>query len=321
MSARWRCRSPAPAPTWSSMRTRADKKGDRYVLNGSQDVDHQRPGCRDAGGLRQDRSGRRRARHHRVPDREGDEGLLHRAEARQARHARLRHLRAGVRGLRGAGGERARQGRRRRQRADVAASTTSASCSRPGRSASCRRASTWCMPYVHERKQFGQPIGEFQLMQGKLADMYVDDERRARPTSMRWRAPATRPAPRARTPPARSSTPPRTRPRWRSTRSSASAATATSTTIPTGRLLRDAKLYEIGAGTSEIRRMLIGRELSTKAEAAVTQGRPRSGCPGSISTALEGRKDPDAASSYGYLQGSLRSHLRMTGQESAVNKD
>ena len=43
------------------------------------------------------------------------------------------------------------------------------------------------MPYVHERKQFGQPIGEFQLVQGKLADMYVDDERLPRPMSTRWR--------------------------------------------------------------------------------------------------------------------------------------
>ena len=43
------------------------------------------------------------------------------------------------------------------------------------------------MPYVHERKQFGQPIGEFQLMQGKLADMYVGDERLQAPTSMRSR--------------------------------------------------------------------------------------------------------------------------------------
>ena len=78
-----------------------------------QDVDHQRPACRHAGGLCQDRSRRRRARHHGVPDREGLQGLLARAEARQARHARLRHLRAGVRGLRGAGGQRARRGRRR----------------------------------------------------------------------------------------------------------------------------------------------------------------------------------------------------------------
>ena len=84
-----------------------------------QDVDHQRPARRDAGGLRQDRSGRRPARHHRLPDREGLQGLLDRAEARQARHARLRHLRAGVRGLRGAGRERARRRRRRRRSADV----------------------------------------------------------------------------------------------------------------------------------------------------------------------------------------------------------
>ena len=76
-----------------------------------QDVDHQRSGRRDAGGLRQDRSGRRTARHHRLHRREGHEGIFHGAKARQARHARLRHLRTGVPGLRGAGGERARQGR------------------------------------------------------------------------------------------------------------------------------------------------------------------------------------------------------------------
>ena len=54
-------------------------------------LDHQRTLRRRAGGLRQDRSDRRPARHHRLPDREGLQGLLHRAEARQARHARLRH--------------------------------------------------------------------------------------------------------------------------------------------------------------------------------------------------------------------------------------
>ena len=59
-------------------------------------LDHQRPGGRDPGGLCQDRPGRRRPRHHRLPDREGDEGIFHRAEARQARHARLRHRRTGV---------------------------------------------------------------------------------------------------------------------------------------------------------------------------------------------------------------------------------
>ena len=120
------------------------------------------------------------------------------------------------------------------------------------------------MPYVHERKQFGQPIGAFQLMQGKLADMYVTMNAAkayvyAVATRLRRRADHAR-GRRRRDPLRRREA----RPRSRSTRSSASAATATSTTIPTGRLLRDAKLYEIGAGTSEIRRMLIGRELFEK---------------------------------------------------------
>ena len=84
-----------------------------------QDVDHQRPDRRDPGRLCQDRSGGRPARHHRLPDREGLQGLLDPPEARQARHARLRHLRAGLRGLRGAGGERARPGRQGRERAHV----------------------------------------------------------------------------------------------------------------------------------------------------------------------------------------------------------
>ena len=117
------------------------------------------------------------------------------------------------------------------------------------------------LPYVHERKQFGQPIGEFQLMQGKLADMYTTLNACARLRLRRGRRPATAARPRARTPPARSSMRPRRRPGWRARRSRRSAATATSTSIATGRLWRDAKLYEIGAGTSEIRRMLIGREL------------------------------------------------------------
>ena len=82
-----------------------------------QDVDHQRPRRRDAGGLCQDRSGRRPARHHRLHHRKRHEGIFHRAKTRQARHARLRHRRTGVRQLRGAGGERARRGRPRRQRA------------------------------------------------------------------------------------------------------------------------------------------------------------------------------------------------------------
>ncbi len=116
------------------------------------------------------------------------------------------------------------------------------------------------LPYVHEREQIGQPIGEFQLMQGKLADMY---------TVMN----ATR---------AYVYTVAKACDRGQTTRKDAAGAilyAAEKATwmaleaiqclggngyindYPTGRLLRDAKLYEIGAGTSEIRRMLIGREL------------------------------------------------------------
>ena len=119
------------------------------------------------------------------------------------------------------------------------------------------------MPYVHERKQFGQPIGEFQLVQGKLADMYV--------TMNAARAYVYAVA--------------KACDRGETTREDAAGAilyaaeTATRAALdaiqllggngyvndyPTGRLLRDAKLYEIGAGTSEIRRMLIGRELFRK---------------------------------------------------------
>tara|TARA_B100000519_G_scaffold68187_1_gene57940 strand:+ start:192 stop:1355 length:1164 start_codon:yes stop_codon:yes gene_type:complete len=116
------------------------------------------------------------------------------------------------------------------------------------------------VPYVHERKQFGQAIGEFQLVQGKLADMY------ARMNACRAYLYAVADA----------------CDRGETTRKDAAAVilycaeAATQTALdaiqllggngyindyPTGRLLRDAKLYEIGAGTSEIRRMLIGREL------------------------------------------------------------
>ena len=116
------------------------------------------------------------------------------------------------------------------------------------------------IPYLHQRKQFGQPIGEFQLMQGKLADMYVTlNASRAYVYAVG-----------------------RACDRGDVTRKDAAGAIlfaaekATGMALeaiqclggmgyindsPTGRLLRDAKLYEIGAGTSEIRRWLIGREL------------------------------------------------------------
>jgi isovaleryl-CoA dehydrogenase len=116
------------------------------------------------------------------------------------------------------------------------------------------------MPYVHERKQFGQPIGTFELMQGKIADMYA--------TTSACRAYVYAVA--------------QACDRGRTTRIDAagcilySAEAATRVALEAiqalggngyinefaaGRILRDAKLYEIGAGTSEIRRLLIGREL------------------------------------------------------------
>ncbi|RLA38404.1 MAG: isovaleryl-CoA dehydrogenase [Gammaproteobacteria bacterium] len=116
------------------------------------------------------------------------------------------------------------------------------------------------IPYYHDRKQFDTPIGEFQLMQGKLADMYVDLN-----TSRAYLYAVAKACDRG-----------------EDSRKDAAAVilyTAEKATqmalqaiqalggngyineYPTGRLLRDAKLYEIGAGTSEIRRMLVGREL------------------------------------------------------------
>jgi len=116
------------------------------------------------------------------------------------------------------------------------------------------------LPYLHERKQFDQPIGEFQLMQGKLADMYVDintsraylyavaaacdrgeDSRKDAAAVILYTA-------------------------ERATQMALQAIQSLGgngyiNEYPTGRILRDAKLYEIGAGTSEIRRMLVGREL------------------------------------------------------------
>jgi len=116
------------------------------------------------------------------------------------------------------------------------------------------------VPYVHERKQFGRSIGEFQLMQGKLADMYTGLS-----ASRAYLYAVARACDRG----------------LESRKDAAgvilfTSEKATQTALeaiqalggngyindyPTGRFLRDAKLYEIGAGTSEIRRMLVGREL------------------------------------------------------------
>ena len=116
------------------------------------------------------------------------------------------------------------------------------------------------VPYVHERRQFGQAIGEFQLMQGKLADMYV-----ALSTAKAYTYAVAQACDRGETTrkdaagcilyAAEKAT-------WMALEAiQALGGNGYITDYPTGRLLRDAKLYEIGAGTSEIRRFLIGREL------------------------------------------------------------
>ncbi|OGA65717.1 MAG: isovaleryl-CoA dehydrogenase [Betaproteobacteria bacterium RIFCSPLOWO2_12_FULL_68_20] len=116
------------------------------------------------------------------------------------------------------------------------------------------------IPYVHERKQFGQPIGEFQLMQGKLADMYATFSAcRAYVYAVGQgldRGETTRKdAAGAILYSAEKAT-------WMAGEAiQALGAMGYINDTPTGRLWRDAKLYEIGAGTSEIRRWLIGREL------------------------------------------------------------
>ena len=119
------------------------------------------------------------------------------------------------------------------------------------------------LPYVHEPEQFGQPIGEFQLMQGKVADMYVALHAcRAYVYAVAQacdRGQATRKdAAGAILYAAEKAT-------WMAGEAIQSlGGNGYINEYPTGRLWRDAKLYEIGAGTSEIRRMLIGREIFEK---------------------------------------------------------
>jgi isovaleryl-CoA dehydrogenase len=116
------------------------------------------------------------------------------------------------------------------------------------------------IPYIHERRQFGQPIGEFQLMQGKLADMYTAMNAAKAYVYAVGRAcdrgdPVRKDAAGAILYAAEKAT-------WMALEAiQCLGGNGYINDYPTGRLLRDAKLYEIGAGTSEIRRMLIGREL------------------------------------------------------------
>ena len=116
------------------------------------------------------------------------------------------------------------------------------------------------VPYLHERKQFDQPIGEFQLMQGKLADMYVSLN--AAKAYVYAVAAACDRGQTARKDAAGAILNAAERATWMASQAiQALGGVGYTNEVPAGRLLRDAKLYEIGAGTSEIRRMLIGREL------------------------------------------------------------
>jgi isovaleryl-CoA dehydrogenase len=116
------------------------------------------------------------------------------------------------------------------------------------------------LPYVHQRKQFGEPIGSFQLMQGKIADMYATmNSARAYVYAVARACDLGR---RTRFDAAACILLAAEKATWMALQAiQALGANGYINEYPTGRLLRDAKLYEIGAGTSEIRRMLIGREL------------------------------------------------------------
>ena len=116
------------------------------------------------------------------------------------------------------------------------------------------------VPYLHERKQFGQPIGEFQLMQGKLADLYTTMN--ASKAYVYAVAKACDRGETTRKDAAGAILYAAEKATWMALQAiQALGGTGYINDTPTGRLLRDAKLYEIGAGTSEIRRWLIGREL------------------------------------------------------------
>ena len=119
------------------------------------------------------------------------------------------------------------------------------------------------IPYVHQRQQFGQPIGRFQLVQAKLADMYVTmNAARAYVYTV---AKASDKGRTSREDAAGAILYAAERATWMALEAiQCLGGNGYINDFPTGRLLRDAKLYEIGAGTSEIRRMLIGREIFEK---------------------------------------------------------
>ena len=228
-----------------------------------EDVDHQRAGGRHAGGLRQDRPHRRRARHHRLHRREGlrrvspprRSSTSSACAAPTPRELVFEDCEVPEENVLGAVGN------------GVNVLMSGLDYERVVLAAGPLGIMQACLdvviPYVHERKQFGQPIGRFQLMQAKLADMYVtmnaaksyvyavanacDDGRTTREDAAGAILYAAE------------------RATWMALEAiQCLGGNGYINDFPAGRLLRDAKLYEIGAGTSEIRRMLIGREIFEK---------------------------------------------------------
>jgi isovaleryl-CoA dehydrogenase len=247
-----------------SMKLKAEGQGRLLPAQRQQDVDHQRPRCRHTGGLCQERARAGRARRHRLPDRKGHEGLFHRAEARQAGHARQPHgelvfqnVEVPAANVLGGlnGGAKVLMSGLDYERAVLTG----------GPLGIMQSVMDNVIPYIHDRKQFGQSIGEFQLIQGKVADMYtvlqagrsfaytvaknldmlgtehVRQVRKDCASVILWCAEKAT---------------------WMAGEGvQIFGGNGYINEYPLGRLWRDAKLYEIGAGTSEIRRMLIGREL------------------------------------------------------------
>ena len=246
-----------------SMKLRAEKKGDRYILNGSKMWITNGPGADTVAVYAKTKPDGRAARHHRVHRRKRNEGIFQSAQKLDKLGMRgsdtselvfedcevpeenlLGELNNGVRVL---------MSGLNYERTVLAAGSL-------GIMQACLDV---VLPYVHDREQFGKPIGSFQLVQAKLADMYTTTN--ACKSYVYQVAKACD--------------------RGETTRQDSAgcilyaAEKATQVALdaiqllggngytneyPTGRLLRDAKLYEIGAGTSEIRRMLIGRELFEK---------------------------------------------------------
>ncbi len=243
-----------------SMQLRAEKRGRRLPAQRAQDVDHQRPGCRRVRRVRQDRPGcRRRAASAPSSSSAAPPVSAPRRSSTSSACAApgtcellFDDCRVPAENLLGAenGGVRVLMSGLDYERVVLAAGSLGLMAA----------ALDLVLPYVRERRQFGQPIGTFELMQGKIADMY------AALNASRAYVYAVARACDARTARRRDAASCILFAAERATHAALEAIQALGgngyiNDFAAGRLLRDAKLYEIGAGTQEIRRMLIGREL------------------------------------------------------------